>query len=922
MDAYQLSIHKLRYARFLPGESRREDWPETPWRYVHFFADRFPSVLTPDVQDELANAIIDLEVMPSMRALATAGPALARDEAAGFNCFSGETRFMTPEGVKTLRDAAGTTQTVLCKDGAWRPAQVKSFGTQILNRVTFQPGLRSNTKLKREVLVTTNHRWFVDIHGREFLTTDLQVGDCVRGNVPSDVDENICDFIRGFGFGDGTVDARGRARVRLCGKKARYLHIFEEYGHCSVMHPPSQKGDPLVVFHQGHFENWKEVPTTPSSGWVRGYLAADGSRGKSLTVSSQCSKGLDHLELAAPYAGFHITGRTTNPVLETNYGKRRDPLEIVTLRHASTLFKVTAIKKSVRTEEVFCVVEPETQSFTLEHGIVTGNCAAAALDDPFAFSEILYLLMCGAGAGFSVQEHHVAKLPVVKPFTTRGMPVIVVEDTRIGWAESTQKLIDYLYAGIVPTWDTSKVRKKGTPLKTFGGRASGPEPLENMFREVIEIFRGAQSRQLTRMECHRICCFIADCVVVGGVRRSALISLSDLDDAEIRDCKTDLWYKDGEGEWKCRAPELQLSNNSVCYHEKPDWSDFEREWSALVNSGAGERGIFNLAGARDHAAKFGGRLAHLLEVANPCLEILLRSCGLCNLSEIVARAGDTLEDLKRKARLAAILGTLQASLTNFRYLRPIWKKNAEEEALLGVSITGIMDNPILSGQTDHDLAAVLEELREVVRVTNVEWSAKLGIKPAVSWCCVKPSGTVSQLVDSASGAHARWSPFYIRRIRNDAKDPATKLLMDAGVPYELCNRDPENTVIFSFPKRAPEGAVCRHDMTAVEQLEHWRILRKHWATHTVSITIYVAPNEWTQVREWVWENFDDVTGISFLPKDDTVYPQAPYEDIDETDYLYAWASLPEIDWSLLVEDHDATAGAQERACAGGSCELV
>lgn len=556
-----------------------------------------------------------------------------------------------------------------------------------------------------------------------------------------------------------------------------------------------------------------------------------------------------------------------------------------------------------------------TAGKALERDHVAGyNCSYVAIDDPKAFDELLYILMCGTGVGFSVERQFINQMPVVAERLRESKTVIGVEDSKIGWANAYRELVSMLYQGRIPGWDTSGVRKAGERLKTFGGRASGPKPLEDLFRFTIEIFKGAEGRKLNSIECHDICCKIGDIVVVGGVRRSALISLSNPSDDRMRHAKS--------GNWSDLTPWRQLANNSACYTEKPGIDVFMREWLALYDSKSGERGIFNREAVKKWASKFERRDPNHEFGCNPCSEIVLRSCGFCNLSEVVIRADDDLESLKEKVRLATILGTMQASLTDFRYLRDIWKKNAEEEALLGVSLTGIMDNELMSGgHGKKELVSALNELREYAVEVNREWAQVLDINPAAAITCVKPSGTVSQLVDCASGIHPRHSKYYIRRIRADGKDPLAMLMASMGFPFEQDLMKPDVNLVFSFPVKAPEDATVTLDVASLEHLELWKTYQLHWCEHKPSITVNLKEHEWLDAGAWVYRNFDIVSGISFLPYSGHSYQQAPYEECSEDAYQELLAKMPEADWSKLseFEKEDNTAGSQTYACTAGGC---
>lgn len=555
----------------------------------------------------------------------------------------------------------------------------------------------------------------------------------------------------------------------------------------------------------------------------------------------------------------------------------------------------------------------------LERDHVSGyNCSYVVVDSPRAFDEVLYILCCGTGVGFSVERQYVSKLPDVAETFHDTDTVIVVADSKIGWATALRQLISLLYTGMVPKWDTSKVRPAGARLKTFGGRASGPEPLERLFRYCVSVFRKAAGRKLSSLECHDLICMIADIVVVGGVRRSALISLSNLSDDRMRLAKTGQW-------WETNG-HRQLANNSACYTEKPEFEIFLNEWLSLYSSRNGERGIFNRVASKKQAAASGRRDPNYDFGTNPCSEIVLRPNQFCNLSEVVVRSTDSLDLLKQKVEWATILGTLQATLTNFRYLRKQWENNTKEEALLGVSMTGIMDHQLLGNPDDPELDSWLTQLREVAIETNKKWAALLGINPSTAITAVKPSGTVSQLVDSASGIHPRFSKYYIRRVRADRKDPLAKLMADSGsFIVEPDARKPDDILIFSFPIKSPSTASCVADVGAMHQLKLWAKYQKYWCEHKPSITVYYKDSEFLEIGNWIWNNFDSVSGISFLPSDDHVYVQAPYEQITKEQYEAMLAKTPtSFDWSKLkdFESEDQTSGTQTLACAGGFCEIV
>ena len=544
------------------------------------------------------------------------------------------------------------------------------------------------------------------------------------------------------------------------------------------------------------------------------------------------------------------------------------------------------------------------------------NCSYLPVDDVLAFDEAMYILLCGTGVGFSVERQYVTNLPEVPEMLFDSDTTIVVKDSKEGWAKALRQVIALLYAGEIPSWDVSKVRPAGAKLKTFGGRASGPAPLVELFNFVVNVFKNAKGRKLSSIECHDIMCKIGEVVVVGGVRRSAMISLSNLSDDRMRHAKS--------GEWWSNNPQRGLANNSVSYTEKPDSLSFMREWMALVESGSGERGIFNREASKKQAAKNGRRDNSYDFGTNPCSEIILRPYQFCNLTEAVVRATDTIESLERKVRLATILGTIQSTFTTFPYLRKVWQRNTEEERLLGVSLTGIMDNPLMTTK-NAGLEKTLERLKQIAVDTNAEWAAKLGIPVSAAITCVKPSGTVSQLVDSASGIHARHSNYYIRRVRGDIKDPLTQFMVSQGIPAEPDVFKPDQTMVFSFPMKAPEGATVTEDVSAIDQLKMWLAYQRAWCEHKPSVTINVRSDEWFEVGAFVYAHFDEMSGVSFLPYSEHTYQQAPYEEVGKSDYNTLLSVMPDsIDWAKLkeYEAEDTTIGSQTLACTGGSCEIV
>lgn len=542
------------------------------------------------------------------------------------------------------------------------------------------------------------------------------------------------------------------------------------------------------------------------------------------------------------------------------------------------------------------------------------NCAYLPVDSLRSFDEAMYILMCGTGVGFSVEEQYVNQLPRISEQHEPTATVIVVADSKEGWAKSLRELITLLVAGQLPQWDVSRVRPAGARLRTFGGRASGPEPLVELFDFTTKLFRGAAGRRLTSLEAHDLMCKIADVVVVGGVRRSAMISLSEVNDDRMRNAKTGAWWE--------RNSQRALANNSAVYNRRrPDMETFMKEWKALYDSKSGERGFFSRYACQNIAARSGRRNTNFEFGTNPCSEIILRPYQFCNLTEIIVRPTDSVVTLERKAKVAAILGTIQSTFTDFKYLRKVWKDNCNEERLLGVSLTGILDNPQVALNPSY-----LEHLKNVVIETNKEWAERLGIPQSTATTCVKPSGTVSQLVDSSSGLHARHSPYYLRTVRADNKDPLTRFLKDAGVYNEPEHLKPDNTTVFYFPRKSPEASIKRDDIGAIQALEIWDTLQRHWCEHKPSATVYVKEHEWMEVGAWVYENFDNLSGVSFLPYDGGTYKQAPYQEVTEEEYN-KWVAehpMPVIDWNDLrfYETEDNTTGSQELACSGGACEVV
>lgn len=560
-----------------------------------------------------------------------------------------------------------------------------------------------------------------------------------------------------------------------------------------------------------------------------------------------------------------------------------------------------------------------TSGPALERDNVAGyNCSFLPVDSLRSFDEGMYILMCGTGVGFSVESIYVDKLPVVNEHFEKTDSVIIVEDSKAGWARALRELIALLYQGQIPAIDISKVRPAGARLKTFGGRASGPQPLVNLFDFTIKTLRGAAGRKLKPIEAHDIMCKIGEVVVVGGVRRSAMISLSNLNDHDMATAKAGAWWEN--------TPQRALSNNSVAYMEKPDMNDFIAEWKSVYDSKSGERGIYNVKAAQAQAAKYGRRDENIRYGTNPCSEIILRPYQFCNLSEVVIREEDSIQEIARKVELATILGTWQSTLTDFKYLRKIWKDNTEEERLLGVSLTGQFGHKYMSGQQGLDkLSNTLEFLRELAVTTNTHEALLIGINPSAAITCVKPSGTVSQLVGVSSGMHPWHSEYYVRTVRGDKKDPLTQFLKDSGIPAEDDFMKPNDTTVFSFPIKAPKNAITRKDLTAVDHLNVWLAYQRSWCEHKPSITVSIREEEWMEVGAWVYKYFDELSGVSFLPHSEHTYKQAPYQEITKEEYNLAVTNMPkDINWSnlSLYETEDTTTGTQALACVSGECDIV
>lgn len=940
--AYQDFIYTRTYSRWLEDKNRRENWVETVERYKQFFEPRVPEHLKEEFYNAINNIILR-EVMPSMRALWSAGPALERENLAGYNCLHGSEKLLTLEkGVVPISECVGSYH-VVDGNGEWVLSDINSFGEQKIVEAKF--GYNSHNKI---VKCTEEHDWVLS-DGRRVKTKELVAGDVIAFNNVSkkyDTVDYKLGLIHGIIYGDGTATfSQERIKgyiIRLCNDYADLLPLFDKY---PVSYPPSYGGDPVVYMYNDSFAKThllKKLPADSETedylvGFFRGWFAADGYCGSTKGEAVICVSEDEEVWLKRVIAKFGYVFQGSTPLpRQTNYGTRKKSSrnlkiarfslcedDFIIERKRNNFKKYEDFKYIFRgftgktyIDNVYCATVPTTHSFVLEGGLLTGNCAATVIDRMEVFGEILYILMCGTGVGFSVERQFIIKLPDI-PMLNSIDSTIVFEDSKEGWAQGFNNFIETLYKGFIPEFDLHRIRPKGAPLKIFGGRASGPAPLRHLLEYTVALFKRAQGRKLNSIECHDLVCTIANCVIVGGVRRSATISLSNFSDMRMRHAKDGHFYID--------HPERNLANNSVAYTEKPDALSFMEEWLSLARSGSGERGIINRQSMQQSAKKC-GRKDDISFVVNPCGEVILRPNQLCNLTEAVIRAEDSLESVFNKIRYATILGVLQATLTQFNFVSDEWKNNVEEERLLGVSLTGICDNSFFATPSAA-LKDTLERLNVYCQEVANEWADALKINRPTARTTVKPSGTVSQLVNSSSGIHPRYSKYYIRRVRVTATDPVAKYLVDKGITWQ-----PEvgefienhNTKVFEFPIKSPDNCVTRHNVTALDQLELWKFYKQYWTDHNPSCTIYVDDSEWLSVGAWVYENWDKIGGLSFLPKDGGVYPLAPYEEITKEEYEELSSNFPELNFNDLYEYEkvDSTEGAREFACVGGVCELV
>jgi len=917
-----------KFARWKEEDKRRETWSEAIDRVFNWF-ETLPhyAKLAEEEKTWLKTMMFEMKATSSLRVLQMAGPALERCHMGVYNCLGRETAFVTREGVKTFEDFTDGDQVeVLSHTGSWRNAVIRNYGMQTLRTRVIR---RGNSECR--VRTTDSHRW---IRKDGTVTDDLRVGDtlhqppCPAGGWDYDdaePDEKLF-WAYGFVYGDGTLVKRAgkytSSMVRLCGDKSRFLERFEELGF-SHSFPPSHEGDPTV--YTGRY--LKVLPDLSTDGlrkvlaFVRGWLDADGNKqvgqgnvNEYASIQVTGEEGINFVRRVFPTVGVYIT-REDEIVTETNYGTR----SATTVRFGlvnrfgsapNSYHSLREILADDSVEEVWCLEVEEDRSFVLPCGVVTGNCAGLPIVDLFAFAELLYILMQGSGCGFSVESDFVTRLPRVRKQKKGKAEVYVIEDTTEGWCDALHTGLKTWFGGYDVTYDVTKLRLKGTRLKTKGGLASGPEPLLELLAFVRKTILAAQSRRLTDLECHDICCKIAKIVQVGGVRRASTISLSDLHSESMRRAKHGDWYVDNQ--------QRAMANNSSVYEKRPDIYTFMSEFKALVDSRSGERGIFNRGAARRLRP---ARRKNARFIVNPCAEIVFRPFGLCNLSIAVAREDDTVETLIEKVRAAAYFGKIQSLCTNFNYVRPAWKKNAEEELLLGVDVTGHADCPLLRFGAPNR-AELLRKLRETVAEVDASLSPRFGCGLSAANTTIKPAGDSSELFACASGASPRFGAQQIRRFRESKISPVANFLIASGVPHETAMED-DGLWAFSFPKKAPVGSTLREDMSAADQIHNWLEWKGNYAEHSVSVTVYVKDHEWPEVQSLVWKHFDEITCLSFLPWDNGSYRTVPNEVLTIEEYEKFAATFPELHWAKLsqYEVEDSTYMNRAMACKGDNCEL-
>ncbi len=928
-----------KYSRFNYDLGRRETWIETVDRSVDFLYELAGTRLPAETYARVRRGILEMRSMPSMRLLAMAGAAARRNNVAIYNCLSGDEKILTHErGLIALRDSVGTV-TVLNKNREWVPAEVRSFGQQQIVEIEF-----GRYKSKKVIRATLNHDWVLT-DGRRVTTEELRPGDEIAYTVASRV-VNIgsidyrLGLMHGIIYGDGAetyAQERNNGYViRLCGDSRELLECFAGYPHSF---PPTYGGDPVVYLYDDFAKTHqlKSLPNVAETddylvGFIRGWFAADGylsKQGQILFAADEA--GEEFLRRAGPKVGFDFGYATLMPD-ETNYGVRNQKVRNVEVRRASVAEEDFFLSKhlrnyreattdrdwkflgivpgSSRVEEVFCATVPETHTFTLADGILTGNCSYQPVESIDSFVEALTISMSGCGVGYSVESRYVENFPRIKRQTGKQRDLLVVEDSAEGWANALRTGLETWFEGSDMRFDLSQLRQAGAALKTKGGRASGPEPLRVMLDFVRARVLARQGSFLRPLDGHDMMCAVGNAAVSGGVRRTAMISLFDYDDDEMRLSKNGDFERDNNQRWNA-------NNSAVWPAGGRTQVEYMHQFLEMVESGRGEPGIFNREAAlsmrpeRRRAAELG---------TNPCGEILLRPWQFCNLSAAVARKDDTFESLRDKVEVAAIIGTIQSLATYFPGLRPQWKQNCDDERLLGVDITGQMDSPIAQD------AEVKPQLRQIAIDVNRQTAAALGINQSAAITCVKPSGNSSQLLDCSSGLHARWAPYYIRNVRVATHSPLYKVLRDASVPMDPENgQTPENanTWVIHFPVKAPEGSITREDRSAIQQCEFWLQNKLHWTEHNPSCTITYRPDEVLDVMKWVWEHRDQIGGLSFLPAFDAKYDNMPYVEITREEFEQRAAAFPEIDFSKVYryEEEDLTNAAQELACSSGYCEI-
>lgn len=931
-DTYSNFIILRTYSRWLEDKQRRETWQDSVYRYRDFLLPKVPDSLK-DGFLEAIEAVIRKEIMPSMRLLWTAGKAAEIDNVSAYNCFSGDTRFVTEEGVKNLSDVG--THNVLTSSGEFVEAEVRSFGKQKTREAVFQRG-----SFKKTLFVTDMHNWKL-ADGSTKKTYELKKGDKICFIAPKKhVNTESVDYLlgirHGFIYGDGTLQkgklgysvARNQGyQLRICSDIADTLKYFEGY---PTTYPPTFKDNPVIKMYDSFAKthDLKQLPSTDEThdylvGFFRGWFAADGyiSAGNQVQLTTK-REDVEWLERIFPKLGYYIQRVTTLPVV-TNFGVRKQDTVNVFIDRATLtpddfllprkrdrflaydveFYTFNCFTGEEREEEVFCATVPEVHEFVLENGLLTGNCAYTPIDKINRFHEILYLLMNGVGVGYSVERQYIAKLPTIAcQVSENEAEVYTVQDSKEGWALAFKHLVKDWYLGIPSTWDVSKVRPKGALIKTFGGRASGSGVLVDLFTFTKQLIFNALGRKLNSKEISDIVCKIADIVICGGVRRSACICFSNLSDPRMASYK--------EGQFWLDNPQRALANISVAYTEKPDMAAFIEEWKTLIQSGTGERGIINVECLPDEHMRM-----------NPCAERALRPQQLCNLSEVVVSAEITQDELLKRVRLATLLGTIQATLTQFntRVLSKEWVNNTIEDAMLGVSLTGT-SNKLWTPEE-------LQELRNHAIVSNEYYAKVLNINKAYGITCNKPSGTVSQVVGCSSGIHPDYSEYYIRRVRVAKVDPICQLLINQKVPHNPevgTSYETTDTMVFEFPIKG-SAFRTKENCTAIEQLEYYKLFKTNWCDErgNPSCTVYVKESEWLQVGAWVYENWSLVGGLSFLPADGGVYQLAPYTAITKEEYEKLCNDFPTVDFSVLkiYEKVDTTVGAKEYACTAGQCEL-